>query len=75
VQNAKMTLDLVRAMRPYLKPGDQGALATQFLDQGDALGKSLHAYGHKDSMVNPDWQAAGLWTRQATEQARRMGLR
>ncbi|MGH2817394.1 MAG: hypothetical protein ACRDJS_02895 [Actinomycetota bacterium] len=52
-------------MTPRLKSGEEGAEAGRFLERGKRLADSLHAYGHKQSMVNPDWQAAGLWTNEA----------
>jgi hypothetical protein len=32
---------------------------------------SLHNYAHRYSMVNPDWQEARLWMRQAKQLAGR----
>jgi hypothetical protein len=65
VENAHLMYDLVRALGPRLKPGEEGAEARRFLEQGRRLADSLHEYGHKQSMVNPDWHAAGLWTKEA----------
>jgi hypothetical protein len=65
VENAHLMYGLVRALAARLKSGEEGAEARRFLEQGKRLADSLHAYGHKHSMVNADWQAAGVWTNEA----------
>lgn len=71
VKNAHLIYQLARELEARLKPGEEGEQARRFVQEGFALADSLHAYGHKQSMVNPDWQAAGLWTRQAKVHAGR----
>jgi hypothetical protein len=66
VKNAHAMFEMVRALSAQVKPGEEGDAARRFWEQGRTLAKSLHAYGHKQSVVNPDWTAAGLWMRQAT---------
>jgi hypothetical protein len=65
VKNAHKMFELERALQPRLKPGVEGEHARQFLLEGKRLAKDLHDYGHKYSMVNPDWASAALWTRKA----------
>lgn len=65
VENAHFMYSLVRTLSARLKPGEEGAAGRRFVEQGKQLADSLHAYGHKQSMVNPDWQSAGLWTNEA----------
>lgn len=71
MQNAHRMFDVARELRARLKPGGEGAAARRFVEQGEELARSLHDYGHRRSMTNPDWAAAGLWTRQAREYALR----
>ena len=61
VKNAHTMLEYWRA----LKPTEGDTDAQRFADEGWRLANDLHAYGHKQSMTNPDWAAAGLWTQQA----------
>lgn len=65
VKNAHKMFELERALRPRLKPGEEGDHAREFLSEGMGLAKNLHDYGHKSSMENPDWASAAMWTRQA----------
>jgi hypothetical protein len=75
VKNAHSMFELVRLLTDQLKPADGGAEARQFVERGRSLAASLHDYGHKRSMINPDWQAAGLWNRQATAVAQDLSVR
>jgi hypothetical protein len=74
VKNAHTMFELVRALSSHLKPDEEGVQARRFCNQGRALAESLHAYGHRYSMINPDWSSAGLWTQQAKTMARNIGL-
>lgn len=74
VKNAHLMFELERALRGRLKPGEEGEKASEFCNEGRRLAKRLHDYGHKYSMVNPDWAAAGLWTQQARIMARNIGV-
>lgn len=73
VKNAQSMLAMAEALTTRLKPGVEGAEARAFVDRGRHLADNLHNYGHKYSMVNPDWAAAGLWMNQATMHARNIG--
>ena len=64
VKNAHLMFEYVRELEARIKP-DADQVSRGFVERGRRLAQSLHAYGHKDSMVNPDWAAAGLWTREA----------
>lgn len=66
VKNAEQMYSLVNVLGARLKPGSEGAEAHRFVEEGKRLADQLHAFGHKDSVVNPDWGAAGLWTRHAS---------
>jgi len=74
VENAHAMFGLVRNLRGQLESGEEGAAARQFCDRGRTLAEALHDYGHKRTMVNPDWAAAGLWKRQAIALARNIGI-
>jgi hypothetical protein len=74
VRNAHSMFEMARALSRQIKPGEEGQGARDFVDRGNALAHDLHAYGHKQSMVNPDWQAAGLWMRGASALAREFGV-
>lgn len=65
VQNAQLMYSLVESLSEKQKPGEEGAAARQFLEEGRVLADSLHRYAHRQITVNPDWQSAGLWTREA----------
>ena len=65
VKNAHQMYQLARGLEARVKPGEEGQQDRAFVQRGLALAGSLHAYGHKQSTINPDWQAAGLWTREA----------
>jgi hypothetical protein len=73
VKNAHRMLELVRELQTRLK-SDAGPQARGFVEEGRRLAESLHHYGHKDSMVNPDWASAGQWTREATALVARLQL-
>jgi hypothetical protein len=65
VQNAHLMYSLASSLAERIKPGEEGAAARKFLDNGRALADSLHNYAHRRTTVNPDWESAGLWTREA----------
>jgi len=68
VQNAHRMLVLSRRIRTLGESNDPDRTGNyQFCDEGDRLAKGLHDYGHKRSLVNPDWTAAGVWTRAASQ--------
>lgn len=70
VKNAHLMFMLAGQLRQH---GEQvGDTDFSFVDRGTALAKTLHDYGHKYSMVNPDWKAAGMWTRVAREAVERI---
>ena len=61
-KNAHTMFEYVRELEA--RP-DADQRSREFVTRGRRLAESVHAYGHKDSMVNPDWAAAGSWTREA----------
>jgi hypothetical protein len=73
VKNAHRMFELVRELQARLK-SDAGPKSRGFVEEGRTLAESLHAYAHKDSMVNPDWASAGMWTNQATTLVARLQL-
>lgn len=73
VKNAHLMFLLVESLTQRLKPGEEGEAARRFLAQGEALAHSLHDYAHRLTTVNPDWTAAGLWTRKARELDEKFG--
>lgn len=67
VENAHLMYSLCRTLNARLKSGEEAAAARRFLVQGKRLADALHAYGHRQSIVNPDWRAAGSWTNKAEQ--------
>lgn len=74
VKNAHLMFILARRIREAAERTDPGRTGDYtFVDEGERLARELHDYGHKRSMVNPDWARAGSWTRVAQEAVARMG--
>lgn len=70
VKNAHLMFTLAQTIREHAERADSdGTGDYSFVEEGERLARSLHDYGHKRSMVSPDWTAAGVWTRVAREAA------
>ena len=67
VQNAHLMFQLERELSRMITPDEDGTELQKFCSTGHVLADSLHNYGHKWSTVNPNWAAAGVWTRTAQE--------
>lgn len=73
VNNAHLMFTLARRIREVAERADpDGSGDYSFIDEGERLARSLHDYGHKLSTGNPNWEAAGAWTRVAREAVDRL---
>lgn len=71
MRNADEMLRLTSALRATGRADEGGTEAWRdlmdFVDAGHELSSDLHLYGHRATTTNPDWAAAGRWTRRAKE--------
>jgi hypothetical protein len=78
IQNASLMVGMYRVLSDVLDSGElstvEAASLNDFLWEGEQLSIGLHEYGHKRTMTKPNWATAGLWSRQAAEMIRDLGL-